>query len=713
MSEANKTSTPRRPARKAPARRSETAPRRPLARAGTWTREHWDDARERMSHIRLKKPSRKALYWSGGIVATLAIAVAVLIAVWDWNWFRGPVERIASARLHRTVDITGDLKVHPFSWQPSATVDGVRIANPSWAPERGQLAVIDRIEVKIRLLPLLKGDVDLRLLRFDRPNVDLYRDPQGRATWDFSDGRNKDEPTRLPPIRTFIINDGKLKLQDARRGLTFNGTVNAAEKLGADNRGFELRGDGRLNQQPFTAQIVGGPLLNIDKDKPYPFDADIRAGDTYVTARGAVPEPFDLGRFHMNTTARGPDLADLYGITGVALPNTPPYNLRGRLSRVEKTWRITGLGGRVGDSDLTGELSVQTGLERPLLKATLRTRSLDFDDLGALFGGAPKTGAGETASADQKAVAATLNAQQRIFPDSTLKVDRIRAIDADVSYRAAAIRDAPINLRAGSVRVKLDNGLLRAEPLELDLPQGEVKGYVQLNARKATPVTELDLRLSNARLEQLIPIKLAGGTPFTGTLVGRAKLTGSGNSVHKAFANADGEVTVVIPGGEIREAFAELMGVNVVKGLGLLMSKDQSRTPIRCGVAHFKASNGVLTANQIVFDTGPVIVTGSGTINLDSERMAFRVQGHPKEFRLIRLMLPVTASGPIRKPKLGVEPGKAIAQGGVAVALGALLSPIAAILPFVDPGLAKDANCSAILAGAKAEGAPVRTAAAR
>jgi uncharacterized protein involved in outer membrane biogenesis len=571
------------------------------------------------------------------------------------------------------------------------------------------MAVIDRIVVQIRLLPLLKGDVDLRLLRIDRPNVDLYRDGQGRATWDFSDGRKK-EPTRLPPIRNFIINDGQLRLRDERRNLTFQGSVNAAEQLGGKSRGFELRGDGRLNSQPFTAQIVGGPLLNIDKDKPYPFDADIRAGDTYVTARGAVPEPFDLGSFYMNTTARGPDLADLYGITGVALPNTPPYNLRGRLSRDEQLWKIDGLNGRVGDSDLSGRISVQTGRERPLLKATLRTRSLDFDDLGALFGGAPKTGAGETASAQQKALAANLNAQQRIFPDSTLKVDRIRAIDADVDYRAASIRDAPVNLSSGSVRVKLTDGLLRAEPLDLNLPQGEVKGYVQLNARRATPVTDMDLRLSGARLEHLLPIKLGGGQPFTGTLVGRAKLTGAGDSVHKAFANANGEVTVVIPGGDIREAFAELMGVNVVKGLGLLLSKNQDRTPIRCGVANFKASNGVLTANQIVVDTGPVIVTGSGTVNLGSERMAFRMQGHPKEFRLVRLMLPVTASGPIRSPKLGVEPGKAIAQGGIAVALGSLLSPIAAILPFVDPGLAKDANCAALLGQASAEGAPVKTA---
>ncbi|WP_334164280.1 AsmA family protein [Phenylobacterium sp.] len=693
------------------ARTAGAGARRRLQRAGAWTREHFVAARDRLARTRFRKPSRKALYISGGIAATLAVAVAILIAIWDWNWFRGPIARYASAKMHREVTIAGDLNVHLWSWQPSATVDRIRIANPAWAPDRANMAEIERLSVKIRLLPLFKGDVDLRLLRFDKPNVRLYRDAQGRATWDFSDGRDKGAPMRLPPIRTFIINEGQLRYNDVQRKLTFTGTINASERLGADNRGFEMRGNGSLNRNPFLMRVTGGPLLNIDKDTPYPFDAYVRAGETVITARGAVPRPFDLGQFHMNTTARGPDLADLYGLTGIALPNTPPYNLRGRLSRDDRVFRIAGLNGRVGDSDLAGELSVDAGRERPLLKADLTTRSLDFDDLGALFGGSPSTASGETASAGQKAVAQTLNAQQRIFPDSTLAVERIRAIDAEASWKIASIRDAPVHLRAASVKVKLDDGLLRAEPLRLDLPQGQVTGHVELNARRATPVTNLDLRLSNARIEQLIPIRSPDGPiPLTGSLVGRARLTGEGNSVHKAFANADGEVMVVVPNGEIREAFAELLGVNVVKGLGLLLQKDQDKVPVRCGVAHFQAADGVLRANRIVFDTEPVVVTGSGTVNLDTERMAFRMQGHPKEFRLLRLMLPVTAEGPIRAPKLGVEPGKAIAQGGVAVAIGSLLSPLAAILPFVDPGLAKDANCAGLLASASAEGAPVKSA---
>jgi uncharacterized protein involved in outer membrane biogenesis len=647
--------------------------------------------------------------WSGGVLAILALAIVVLIAVWDWNWFRGPVARIASARMHREVTIAGDLDVHPWSWQPSATVGGVHIANPAWASKDG-LADIDRIAVRVRLLPLLVGHVDLRLLRFDRPQVRLLRDAQGRATWDFSDGRDRNKPLRLPPIRDFIVKDGKLTFADAKRNLHFSGTVNAAEKLGADNRGFELTGVGSLNRQAFDLAVTGGPLLNIDRDKPYPFNADLRAGATYLTARGAVLKPFDLGHFYMVTSVRGPDLANIYLVTGIALPNTPPYSLHGRLSRDDNVWRVAGLNGRVGDSDLAGRASVTLGGERPLLKADLTTRSLDFDDLGAIFGGAPSTKAGETASPDQQAVARTMAGTQRLMPDATLKVDRIRSMDADVTYKALSIRDAPIHLKAASAKVKLDAGLMRAEPLALDLPQGRVSGYVQLDARKRLPTTALDLRLSNGRLEQLVPVSFQGSTPFSGSLVGRARLTGTGDSVHKAFANANGEVMLVAPGGEIRESIAQLLGVNVIKGLGLLLSKDKDTTPIRCGVAHFQARNGVLSASQIVFDTGPTLVSGKGTINMDTERLDFRLQGHPKKLQLIRLALPVTVGGTLLRPKIGVEAGKAIGQGGVAVALATLLTPLAVILPFVDSGLAKNANCAALIADGAAEGAPVKTA---
>lgn len=659
-------------------------------RFGDWVRNH-----------------RKAILWTSGSLVALVGGIFVLLAVLDWNQLRGPISRYASARTGREIAILGDLDVKPLSLQPSATINQLRIGNPAWAG-KDRMAQIARVHVQIKALPLLVGKVDIVRLEMTRPEVSLVRDGQGRNNWNFSkDDRKKDKPFKLPPVRRFEVDDGRLKFSDAKRKLTLDATINATERVGAANRGFVLAGRGSINREPFVLEVTGGPLLNIDPDKAYPFDADVRAGATRITAKGAIPKPFDLGRFQANFTARGPDLADLYELIGVPLPNTPPYRLSGRLSRETRLWKVQGLGGRVGDSDMAGALSVDTSGARPFLRGELRSKLLDFDDLAAVFGGAPSAAPGETASAEQQAVGRQMAAQRRLLPDATLKVDRIRAMDADVKYSAASVRARRLPVRAASVHIKLNNGLLVADPLRFDLPQGSIAGLARLDARKSVPVSSIDVRISRARLEQIVPIRAGGGMPLTGGLVGRIKLTGSGASVREAAGNADGEALVVVPGGEIRSAFAELMGINVTKGLGLLLSKDQSKTDLRCAVAHFQARDGVLTADRIVFDTEPVLGTGTGRIDLRSEQMDFRISGHPKEARLIRLMAPVTIRGPMSKPTLGVEPGRAIAQGGIAAALATLVSPLAAILPFVDLGLAKDAACGALIAQAGKQGAPI------
>lgn len=675
-----------------------------LSRRLTDLRHRAAAANARHSTPQARQKYRRAALWSGGALGAVVLTLALILLFMDWNLLRGPIGSYASARLGREVILAGDLEARPWSMRPQATVNGLSIGDPDWAGD-GRTLEIERLTIQMELLPLLRGRTILTRLELTRPVARLRRDAEGRATWDFSKPGEPSEPIDLPAIRRFIIEDGQLEMVDDQRGLRFSGKVEAKEIRGGD-AGFALTGDGRMNGEVFRLRVNGGPLINIDPDEPYPFDADIRAGATRVTAEGALPEPFDLGRFNLDLTAEGPDLARLYSLTGLALPNTPPYRLSGRLVREGQVYRLDDLGGRLGDSDLAGSLRVDVTQARPFLTADLRSRSLDLDDLATLFGAAPSTGAGETASPSQEQMARQRRAEQRLFPDAPLDVRRIRSMDAELTYRAEAIEASHLPLRGARVHLTLEDGFLDADEVVFSLPQGAFAGRISLDARPDVPITDLDMRLTRARLEQLLPAGEGGVAPLSGDLVGRVKLRGTGASVHRAFANAEGEALVVVPRGEIREAFAELIGVNVTRGLGLLLTEDQSRTEVRCAVAHFKGSRGVLRADPIVFDTGPVLGRGEGEIDLGRERINFRLDGAPKEARLVRLMAPVTVRGPMLAPEVGVEAAGAIAQGGLAVALGVVAAPLAALLPFVDPGLAEDAACGALIAQARQAGAP-------
>jgi hypothetical protein len=137
----------------------------------------------------------------------------------------------------------------------------------------------------------------------------------------------------------------------------------------------------------------------------------------------------------------------------------------------------------------------------------------------------------------------------------------------------------------------------------------------------------------------------------------------------------------------------------------LLSSGNDADTGVRCAVMHFGAQDGVLTSQQFVFDTDPVLVQGTGSLDLGQETINMQLQGAPKHFQLFRLRAPISVTGSLQHPNLGVNTGKILAQVAIGAGLAAV-SPFGAILAFIDPGLAKNADCAGLIATARAQGAP-------
>lgn len=675
---------------------------RHVARARVWLAHSFEpESAETAAARRERHDAKVATRMVIGLSAVILLIVGFLV-IFDWNWLRGPIGGLASAQLRRTVVLDGELDVHPWSLNPRAEIHDLRIGQPDWALDAGarpggQMATVGRAEASIQLLDALRGRTVLSYVRVRQAKIHLIRDKDGRGNWEFG-ARNKGRSAKLPAIRRLLIDRADLRLDDAQRKAVFKGVVSTEESTTGEGGGrFLLKGDGSLNRAKFTARVEGEPLLNISPDRPYRFNANVQAGATRIRADGQIDKPFDLNRFGARFQLSGGDMNDLYVLTGVVLPNTPPYRVSGGLVRDGGRWHLNKARGMVGESDVAGQLTVDTSGEKPYLTADLRSRRVDFDDLGAFFGMRTRQVGGETKS--------TPVVGGRLLPDSTLQVDRIRAMNADVKFRADAVNAPGLPLRQFSLDLDLQDGILRLNPISFSLDRGNIKGTVVLNATKDVPHTHLDLRMTGGRIEDWVTTKVQGLPVIEGSLAARLKLSGSGNSVHRAASNANGSLTLVAPRGEVRQAFAELLGVNASAGLIKLLSEDPKTTPLRCAVADFQVKNGVARSNRILIDTGVVLAEGSGSINLEKETMNLRFEGDSKKPRLLRLFLPITVKGPLTKPAVGIETGPLVGQGGLALALGAL-NPFAAILPFVDPGLANDANCNALVREGRRRGAP-------
>lgn len=640
------------------------------------------------------------------IFLALALLILVVVAIlFRWDWLRGPLARAISGRLHRPVAITGHLQVHPWSSTPTATVTGLVIANPTWAPKKPMIE-IPRLTVSVRLWPLLEGKTILPLVEADHPRVALLRDADGRETWRFSPPTATPKPLKLPAIDHLIIRDGGLDYRDEKRRLFFNGVVSSSEEVGGAGHGrFAFDGRGSLNTAVFIAHVTGGSLAKVDPTRPYDFTAQITAGATHARLDGRIDHPFDFGALSGHLTLEGPDLADVYQVTGIALPNTPPYDLSAGFARRGFVFALRKIHGTVGRSDLSGAITVSERSGRRFVDADLASAHLRLADLVAVIGGAPRHVAGQPLSPMEKVVAARLSAEHRLLPDTRLDATRLKAMDARFTYRAGTIDAGRLPMRDLSLRGVLQRGDLVIDPLNVGFAQGRLSGSAEIDARPAIPRDALDLRFSGVALQDLVHSK-SGHPAAVGPLYAHAKLTSTGDSIRAAAAHANGVVSLAVPGGALRQSFVELTGIDVAKSFMLLISHNKQDTPLRCAVADFRARDGVLQATQILADTSAVQVRGSGDIDLRDERMDLQFQGKPKKFRLFRLDAPITLTGPITHPKPGVDLAKAAPQVIGSVALGVVAAPVAAILPFIAPGLAKNADCSALLAGQPA--APVR-----
>jgi hypothetical protein len=634
---------------------------------------------------------------AASVTLALLLAVVLFLLLFDWNWLREPIGRWASAEYDREIALRGDLDVSLFSWTPSVVINDLKFGGPAWARERDTVTA-DRIEARVRLRTLLAGRIEMPLLAITRPRVMLIADEEGRRSWDLHPDRPDDgDAMRLPPINRLIIEDGRLSVDERLRDITLDAQVTAQEATSAaeGETGFLLTGDGSIEGSPLTLRIEGGPFINIRRDRPYGFKATLEGARSQLIADGSISRPFDLGQFQATLSLRGQDLNDLYNLTRIALPNTPPYRLTGTLTRDDRIWTFADFDGRVGASDLSGDVRVEGG-ERLNVRADLRSRRIDLDDLIAILGGSTRTNDAGT----ETTTVSSGGAPGRLLPDASLQIDRLRTMDGQLTYRAVSVKANDLDVRQVRLGAVLEAGILDLDPVSFGFNRGELNGTARINATRDRPYSAIDFRLAGYPLESIVPAR-NGVAPITGRALGRARLEGPGASIHDFAAASKGSISLVVPQGRMRTAFAELLGVNASAGLLRLLRGDDSQSTIRCGVADFDVSNGVARARTLVIDTDVVLASGSGTINLGTEQMDLKIDGESKRPRLLRLWTPILIRGPLTGPSVGIETGSAVAQAGVTGLLAAVVAPVAALFAFVEPGLAEDANCGSLIASAR------------
>lgn len=638
------------------------------------------------------------------IAAAIALAIpataVVALSYADWNRARPWLNEKISAALERRFEIRGPLSL---AWRqqdhwlplPHLVARDVHLGNARGMA--AEMASVDQLAFAIELLPLLRQRIEIPELRFDNPALLLQRDANGNNNWTF---KNDDQPAPWRvDVHRIVLAKGTVRYADAMTEVDASAHI---DTINDARYGVAWQLTGRWNGRDFSGSGKAGAVLSLQQQaSPFPLAAQLNVGGTSISIEGTLTKPAALAALDLRLKLSGPSMARLYALTGVLLPETPPFategHLTGKLGANSSEWLYDQFTGTVGRSDIGGKLAFKTGSDaaRPLLSGSVQSKLLQVSDLGPLIG------ADSNASKEARG-SETVQPGNRVLPVEQFRTERWTAIDADVNFKAAQIRrDQALPINNLDTQLHLKDGLLALTPLNFDIAGGRFTSNVMLDGSgKHNPHAiraELKAGARKLQLKKLFP-NIDGMQATVGEINADLSLSASGNSVAGLLGASNGELKGVVSDGSVSKLLLEAMGLNLGSVvLTKLIGDKQVR--LNCMVTDFAVTNGVMKSRLFVVDTSEARIDISGTINLGNEKLDLTLKPDAKSMRVISLRAPIYVRGTFKQPDLSVDKGRLALRAGGALAL-AVVAPVAAIVPLVSTGPGETSGCQALIAQA-------------
>jgi uncharacterized protein involved in outer membrane biogenesis len=640
---------------------------------------------------------RRALIWLGYVFGIAAIALAIFIATLDQNKAKKYISAGVSKATGRQLSINGDLKLD-LGWISRVSASQIQFENAGWS-KHSQMAEIGNFDVQIDLWQLLtKFRLVIPTVTISQPKIVLEKNATGLANWEFRAApTGPQKRTGIPVIEKLIIKDGMVSFDNQETKTQIELKVSEAEGAGFLEQPVKLRAEGTYQKLPLTISLDGGSYENLRSSKtPYPLRINLGAGKLKAIIDGNLTEPLEMKGEDVSLDVQGDDMAKLYPLIRLVFPTTPPYHLKGRLKHDGDVWSFSNFSGRVGGSDLAGNIRVDTAPKRAFMKADLVSNSLDFNDLAGFIGGNPGTAPGKAASEEQKKQATAEKNSDRIFPDQPYDLERLRAMDADVRLRAKRVLAPKLPIDDLNATLTLKDGVLSFAPATFGVANGRVEIFSTFDGSNRPSKVKIDARLRQLDLQRFLA-KGSFAQKTVGPIGGRIVISGTGQSFRELMATATGNSFFTMSGGQISELLVDLAGLDVAHALGVVVSDDKP-IPIRCALLDLQGKNGQMAVQTLVFDTANSFISGEGNIDLRDEKVNIVVIPVPKRFSPLSLRSYIRVAGGFKNISVFPDPIKTGTDSLVKKIFNVLTLLVTSPVQPRDLGQGNDADCDALIA---------------
>ena len=673
------------------------------------------------------KPGRAAL-WSAAAVAGLVVLGLGAGEASGWRVLRAPLQDALARAAGVPVQSSGHFHAR-LLWRPRLELGQITVgaAGGLGAPHllQGRDVALEwrwadlwrwRRGEALRVRALQAGALDLQLLR----------NAQGRATWQLGgEHRPKSDDTErapdaerggLPRVGLLVVNDGRIVVDDRITDTQLQIALQGREAA-AGGSGYRASISGRFRALPLNLELQSGsalPLLqDSEDDSKHPTTTLLvkgQVGAAHIAFDGRAASLLGARQFDGALQFAGPSLAQVAAPFGVTLPQTPAFQLKGRIGHDAGVWQLQAERATIGASQLAGDFRYDTRAQPPRLSGRLEGPRLLLADLGPSIGA--KTGGTQSQPPPDAP-----RQPGRVLPQRRFDLPALRAMDADVQVAIDELvfgTDAMAPMRGLRTHVLLNRGVLNLQQLKAGVAGGHASGSTHLDSNTNPPKWGAQLRfvgidiagwvrgartpegkrkepaptntqqLRQQRREARKQTDQAPPAYVTGLLEADFDVTGAGGSAAEILGSMDGRTEVVLRDGTLSHLITEALGIDLAQALGVLIRGDRP-LPLRCARLAFAVNDGVLNTESAVIDNADTTIRIGGTIDLRNEALGLVARARPKDVSPVSLRSPITFTGTLGAPQIGIEGKRLTGRVLGAVALGSVFPPLA-LIPLFDPG---------------------------
>jgi uncharacterized protein involved in outer membrane biogenesis len=677
------------------------------------------------------KAGRAALWGAAGVAGVLVLAAAAG-ELSGWRVLRSPLQNAMQKTAGVPVQFTGRFDASLLRG-PRLDVERITVGAGGGLPAPH---LFDGRNVVLEwswgaLWRWRRGEtLRLRTLQADTLDLQLLRAADGRATWQLGRGQKQpkrdDERDDLPRVGLLAVNDGRIVVDDRVTDTQLQIALQVREQEGAATQrgsGYRATVSGRYRAMPLKLQLQTDralPLLQDAEDNTQHPNSSLtikgEVGAARVAFDGRASALLGARQFDGAIQFAGPSLAKVADPLGVTLPQTPAFDLQGRLAHEGGVWRLVAERATIGASRLAGDFRYDTRSTPPRLSGRLNGPRLSLADLG------PSIGA-ETGGTAKRPPPTTPQRNGRVLPQREFNVPSLRAMDADVQVAVDELdfdTRALAPMRGLRAHVLLNRGVLELQNLKASVAGGQASGSTRLDSNANPPTWGVQMRFGGVdiagwlrgvrtpegKAKEPAPTNTrelkqqrqqarqqrdeAPPAYVTGVLDADFSLTGAGRSTAQILGSMDGRTDVTLRDGTLSHLVTEALGLDLAQGLGVVIRGDRP-LPLRCARFVFGVNDGVFKVERGVLDNSDTTIRVGGTVNLLTEALGLVARARPKDVSPVSLRAPITITGTFSDPQIGIAGKRLTGRVLGAIALGSVFPPLA-LLPLFDPGEGEQAD---------------------